>query len=95
MSPLPPTSSLEPQDDMMRQIHDRFDRVAAQFEEGFDRIDARFDAGSDHFDARLDRIERTMLKRSDLYPALMAAQLISFMFWVIVICGLARLGVFS
>ena len=85
MSPLPPTTGPETQDDMMRQIHDRFDRVAAQFGEGFDRIDARFDANSDHSDARLDRIERTMLKRSDIYPALMATQLIALWSWIVAI----------
>ena len=67
MSPLPLTSGREPQDDMIQQIHDRFDRTEA------------------HFDACLDRIERIMLKRSDFYLTLMAAQLISFGVWCVTI----------
>ena len=63
MTPLPPTSGPELQDDMMRQIADR-----------------------------LVTIERAMLKRSDLYPALIAAQLLTIGFWAVVIWILARSG---
>ena len=94
MSTSPPTSDHERLDDMMRQIDGRLDRM----DKGFDRIDQifdRMDQGFDRMDERLERIERNMLKRSDLYPTLMAAQLVSIGVWTVVIWGLARLGLFS
>lgn len=63
MTPLPPTSGPELQDDMMRQIADR-----------------------------LVTIERAVLKRSEIYPALVAAQVLTIGFWTVAIWGLARSG---
>ena len=83
MSTSPPTSDHERLDDMMRQIDGRLEQLHNRMDQGFDRMDER-----------LERIERNMLKRSDLYPTLMAAQLVSIAVWTIVIWGLARLGLF-